>query len=100
MLFIDTHTHLYVKEFNNDRDAVIQRALAAGITKMYLPAIDADTYDAMLQLEKQYPQNCFAIMGLHHCSVNEKVNDALQLVHQYLQQRSFAAVGEIGLDFY
>jgi len=100
MQFIDTHTHLYVEEFNNDRDAVIQRALAAGITKMYLPAIDADTYDAMLQLEKQYPQNCFAMMGLHPCSVNEKVNDALQLVHQYLQQRSFAAVGEIGLDFY
>ncbi|WP_298301749.1 TatD family hydrolase [Hydrotalea sp.] len=100
MLLTDTHTHLYVEEFNADRDAVVQRAISAGITKMFLPAIDAGTYDAMMDMEKKYPEHCFAMMGLHPCSVNENVNNALQIVEEWLTKRPFAAIGEIGLDFY
>ncbi|MFZ5977308.1 MAG: TatD family hydrolase [Bacteroidota bacterium] len=100
MLLIDTHTHLYVEEFNEDRDAVVHRAIASGITKMFLPAIDAATYSAMMDMEKKYPGNCISMMGLHPCSVNESVNNALQIVEEWLNKRPFAAVGEIGLDFY
>ncbi|MDE3125640.1 MAG: TatD family hydrolase [Bacteroidota bacterium] len=100
MQFIDTHTHLYVEEFNSDRTAVMQRAIDAGITKMFLPAIDAGTYEVMMQLEKTYPEHCFAMMGLHPCSVNENVQQALQIVQDWLNKRHFVAIGEIGLDFY
>jgi TatD DNase family protein len=100
MQLVDSHTHLYVSSFNTDRDAMIQRARLAGVSRFYLPAIDSETTDAMLELEKKYPGECFAMMGLHPCSVNENYKAELELVEKWLAERSFAAVGEIGLDFY
>ena len=100
MKLIDTHTHLYLPEFDDDREEMIDRAITAGVEKIYLPNIDSATVESMLQLEKKYPALCFAMMGLHPCSVKENVNDELQIVEQWLEKRSFAAVGEIGLDYY
>jgi TatD DNase family protein len=100
MQLIDSHTHLYVSSFSSDRDAMIERARQAGVTRFYLPAIDSETTSAMLELEKRYPAECIAMMGLHPCSVNEKYKEELQLVEKWLSERPFAAVGEIGLDFY
>lgn len=100
MQLIDSHTHLYVSSFNHDRDAMIHRALEAGVTRFYLPAIDSETTAAMLELEEKYPGVCFAMMGLHPCSVNENYKAELELVETWLSKRPFAAVGEIGLDFY
>lgn len=100
MQLIDSHTHLYVASFNSDRDAMIQRAREIGVNRFYLPAIDSETTEAMLELEKKYPGECFAMMGLHPCSVNENYKQELQLVEKWLAERPFAAVGEIGLDFY
>ena len=100
MELIDTHCHLYVSAFAEDIDAVIQRAQAAGVRRFYLPAIDRETETALTDLEKSYPGICFAMQGLHPCSVKADVEDALMHVGQSLATRSFVAVGEIGLDFY
>jgi TatD DNase family protein len=99
MKIIDTHCHLYLDEFKNDIDAVIERAEQKGVGKFYLPAIDSEVTAQMLDLEKKYPA-CSAMMGLHPCSVKANFKDELKLVEQWLNERSFAAVGEIGLDFY
>jgi len=100
MKMIDTHCHLYSEEFKDDIDEVINRAKVEGVTKFFLPAIDSTCLDAMLALEKQYPNECIAMMGLHPCYVKENYKDELSIVETQLAARSFAAVGEIGLDFY
>lgn len=99
-MFIDTHTHLYAEEFDTDRNTVIKKALASGIKKFYLPNIDSSSIDGMFQLEKEYPENCFPMMGLHPCSVNEKVEEELKIVEDWLLKRKFCAIGEIGIDLY
>lgn len=100
MQLIDSHTHLYLSQFSHDRDTMIARAQAAGVQKFYLPAIDSETTAEMLLLEEKYPEVCVAMMGLHPCSVNASFKEELQHVENFLGQRRWAAVGEIGLDFY
>ena len=97
---IDTHTHLYVEAFEHDIDAVMQRAKAAGLQKMYLPAIDSNTHDAMMAIEERFKGVCFAMIGIHPCSVKADYKNELAVVEGLLAQRSFAAIGETGLDFY
>ena len=100
MKLIDTHTHLYLKEFSSDIDEVIQRAEAEGIGTFYLPAIDSTEIAAMFELEKRFPGKCMAMAGLHPCSVKENYKEELDRVNKMLEQRKFAAMGETGLDFY
>jgi TatD DNase family protein len=100
MKLIDTHCHLYLPEFEADIAATIQRAIESGVEKFYLPAVDSETLAAMLALENQFPGKCLAMAGLHPCSVKADYNNELKIVEELLQQRKFAAVGEIGLDFY
>lgn len=100
MKLIDTHTHLYVKEFESDIDEVIQRANAKGVEKFYLPAIDSSETPALLALERKYPGRVFAMAGLHPCSVKENFKDELEKIEEQLALREFAAIGETGLDFY
>jgi len=69
-MFIDTHTHLYSTEFNDDRIEMIQRSLANGVEKLLLPNIDIESIEGMHQLVKDYPANCYAMMGLHPGYVN------------------------------
>lgn len=98
---IDTHTHLYSEEFDEDRAEMIQRALNKGVTEFYLPAIDSESHEKMLQLEAEYPQQIFAMMGLHPCYVKpETWEKELEIVENYLNQRTFPAIGEIGIDLY
>ena len=97
---IDTHCHLYGQDFTKDIKAVIERAENEGVGRFYLPAIDSEVIDAMLQLEQDFPGKCFAMMGLHPCSVKEDHKQELALVEQWLAKRPFKAVGEIGLDYY
>ena len=99
-MIIDTHCHLYSEEFKDDIDAVIERAKQSGIKKFYLPDIDSETIDAMFALENKYPNECIAMMGLHPCYVKENYKTELQIVQDWLAKRKFAAIGEIGLDFY
>ncbi len=100
MNLIDTHTHLYLPEFKADIEEVLARAKAAGVTKFYLPNIDSSSITDLLELEKNHPDSCIAMMGLHPCSVIENYKDELKLVNEWLSKRSFVAVGEIGLDYY
>lgn len=97
---IDSHTHLYGKEFDKDRKEVIARANEAGVSTFYLPGIDSESIPAILQMEADFPGRCHAMMGLHPCSVKESWETELAIVKDWLSKRKFAAVGEIGLDFY
>lgn len=97
---IDTHTHLYLEDFANDIDEVLQRAADEGVKKFYLPAIDSTETDNLLALEKKFPGVCYAMVGLHPCSVKENYKEELDKVNTLLQQRKFSAIGETGLDFY
>ncbi len=78
MKLTDTHTHLYVEEFKDDIDSVVQRALEEGVEKFYLPAIDSSENDALLALEKKFPERMFAMAGLHPCSVKENFKEELE----------------------
>lgn len=98
---IDTHTHLYAEEFDEDRKEAIQRALDKGISEFYLPAIDSESHEKMLELEKEYPGQVFSMMGLHPCYVKpESWEKELEIVKNYLDHRNFPAIGEIGIDLY
>lgn len=100
MQLIDTHTHLYNKEFNRDIQEVIQRAEKEGVEKFYLPAVDSESHEALMALEVQYPGKCIGMMGLHPTSVKADYESELRLVEDWLGRRQWVAVGEIGLDFY
>ncbi len=99
-MLIDTHAHLYLKQFAEDRDATMQRAFDNGVERIYLPNIDSSTTEAMLDLESAYPEHCFAMMGLHPCSVKENYETELAHVKEWLWKRDFCAIGEIGTDLY
>lgn len=99
-MYIDTHTHLYSEEFKEDRTEIIKKALNNSISKLYLPNVDSGSIDAMLQLEQEFPDNCFAMMGLHPCSVKENYLEELVVVKKWLDKRKFIAIGEIGIDLY
>lgn len=98
---IDTHTHLYSEEFDEDRKEAVQRAVYKGVTEFYLPAIDSESHEKMLTLETEYPGQIFSMMGLHPCYVKpESWEKELEIVKNYLDQRAFPAIGEIGIDLY
>lgn len=100
MIFTDTHTHLYSEQFDEDRTAMIQKAISAGVERIFLPNIDSSSIVGMLALQQQFPTNCFAMMGLHPTSVKENYLEELQIIEQHLNQQKFCAIGEIGIDLY
>jgi len=100
MIITDTHTHLYSDAFDDDRVEMINRALEAGVTRFFIPAIDSSYTDAMLQLEKDFPQYMFLMTGLHPTSVKENYKEELNHVEDLLSKRKFCAIGEIGIDLY
>ncbi|RYF85417.1 MAG: TatD family deoxyribonuclease [Chitinophagaceae bacterium] len=97
---IDSHCHLYTEDFAQDIDIVIERAEAVGVQKFYLPAIDSSTHQPMIELAQKFPGKCFAMIGLHPCSVKEDYREELAIIENLLQQHSFTAIGETGLDFH
>ncbi|MHA3786837.1 TatD family hydrolase [Flavobacterium hauense] len=100
MTLTDTHTHLYSEEFADGRDAMMQRAFDAGVTRLFVPSIDSSYTPQMYELEKQYPDNVFLMMGLHPTYVKENYLEELAHVERELASRKFTAVGEIGIDLY
>lgn len=100
MILTDTHTHLYSKDFDTDRAELIETAIKSGIKRFFLPNVDSESIPGMFQMEKQFPDNCFAMMGLHPCSVNATYQDELQVVKHWLSKRKFIGIGEIGIDLY
>ena len=99
-MFIDTHAHIYLSQFDDDLDEMMQRALKVGVGKILMPNIDVDTFDRLHAVEQQYPKHCFAMMGLHPCSVNGQYEKQLDQIKERLEAREYIAVGEIGLDLY
>jgi len=97
---IDTHAHLYLEEFSGDLEPTINRAVAEGVSRIYLPAIDSGHHHRMFALEQQYPNRCFAMVGVHPCYIKAGYREELEKVSDLLTKRKFAAVGEIGLDYY
>lgn len=99
-MITDTHTHLYSEQFDNDRDLVMQRALDAGVHRLFIPAIDSSYNDRMFDLEKNYPDNVFLMMGLHPTSVKSNYKQELAIVKEWIDKRDFYSIGEIGIDLY
>ena len=100
MIITDTHTHLYSEAFEEDRANMIQRALEANVSRFFIPAIDSTYTASMLQLEKDFPEHIFLMMGLHPTHVKDNYKEELAHVEDMLSQRQFYAVGEIGIDLY
>lgn len=101
MKFIDTHTHLYSDQFNEDRTLVVQNAIDVGVDTILLPNISSKYTEEMLDLCAEFPENCFPMMGLHPCDItSENIAEELQHVEEELAKRKYIAVGEIGLDLY
>nr|WP_315164604.1 TatD family hydrolase [uncultured Flavobacterium sp.] len=99
-ILTDTHTHLYSEEFDHDRNEMIQRAIDAGVSRFFIPAIDSTCTESMYDLEKKHPENVFLMMGLHPTYVKENYEEELEHVANELEKRKFYAVGEIGIDLY
>jgi TatD DNase family protein len=99
-MLIDTHSHLYLSEFEQDIDQIILRSKTAGIGKVYLPAINSETHLKMIALSDKFPDYCIAMIGLHPCYVKENFKEEILMVEDLLNQHSFSAIGECGLDFY
>ncbi len=100
MNLIDTHTHLFSSQFDDDRHLIVQNAIDKGVSKMLLPNINSQTIDAMHKLCADFPTHCFPMMGLHPCDVKENYLEELQIVKSYLDKGRYVAVGEIGIDLY
>ncbi len=100
MNYIDTHAHIYSDKFDEDRDETVQRAVNLGVSKILMPNVDSESIEGMMLCEKDYPEICVPMMGLHPCSVNENVDKELKIVEDWLAKREFIAIGEIGIDLY
>ena len=99
-MITDTHTHLYSEQFDEDREDMIQRAKDAGVSRFFIPAIDSSYTESMFALEKENPNDVFLMMGLHPTSVKENYLEELAHVKNWIDQRIFYAIGEIGIDLY
>lgn len=98
--WIDTHAHIFAKEFDADRDDMMRHAQDHSIGKIFMPNIDHTTIDRMLELEAKYPGVCYSMMGLHPCHVKKDFEKELYIVENWLNKRKFSAVGEMGTDLY
>jgi TatD DNase family protein len=99
-MYIDTHAHLYLEQFDEDIDVVINSAINANVLKIYLPNIDLESIKKMHVLAKNYPDNCFPMMGLHPCSVKDDFESVLDTMKGYLDKDVYYGIGETGVDLY
>jgi TatD DNase family protein len=99
-MLIDTHTHLYLEQFNSDRKESISLALENGIEKMLLPGIDKNNHPALMDCVKISPEHCFPMIGLHPTSVKENHKEEIDFIKEEINHNKFYAIGECGLDYY
>lgn len=97
---IDTHTHLYLPEFDEDRDQIIENAINAGVERLVMPNVDVDTIEPMLKLQSSYPEQIAVAIGLHPTSVDKNYLNNLQSIKQLLTKGEYCAIGEVGIDLY
>ena len=99
-MLTDTHTHLYLPDFDGIREEVMKRAFEAGVERMFLPNIDPASIDPLIALCRKYPENCFPMLGLHPCSVKADFREDLEKMERAIEQYGCLAIGEIGIDLY
>lgn len=99
-MYTDSHTHLYLDAFKEDRDLMIARAQEAGVSRIFLPNIDSSSARAMFRLVDKHPSLCFPMMGLHPTSVKENYRDEIAAIEQQLDDERIIAIGESGIDLY
>jgi len=99
-MYTDSHTHLYLDAFNEDRGQMLERAIEAGVSRMFLPNIDRSSIRAMFSLVDKYPSHCFPMMGLHPTSVKENFQEEIKAIEQELDHENIIAIGESGIDLY
>ncbi len=97
---IDTHAHIYLDKFKKDLAEVMDRTIEKNVKKILMPNIDSTTIDSMLEMEELYQEVCYSMMGLHPCSVSKKFEKDLYIVEQWVKEKKFIAIGEIGIDLY
>lgn len=100
MNFIDTHTHLYLPEFDDDRDEAVSRAVERGVGYLLLPNIDSGSIGPMLESCSKYPGICYPMLGIHPTSVKADWNLQLGILDEWIGREPFVAIGEIGIDLY
>jgi TatD DNase family protein len=100
MVLVDSHTHLYLEEFDIDRNEIISKAIDSGVKYLFLPNVDSDTVVPMLNVSKVFPKNCFPMIGLHPTSVNENFKMEFSKINEWVGKEKFFAIGEIGIDLY
>ena len=102
MTYIDTHSHLYDEQFDDDRDDVLQRAFDAGASKIFLPNINAATVAPMLQLAQANPRRLYPMIGLHPEDLGDSWREVLPMMEALLKEADhpYIAIGEVGLDYY
>jgi len=99
-MIIDTHTHIFVEQFDKDRAEVIQRAKAVGVEKFVLPNIDSESIEQLQKTVAEYPEDMLPLMGLHPTSVKENWQEELAVIQQELDNDTYYGIGEIGIDLY
>lgn len=99
-MYTDSHTHLYLEAFSDDREQMLERAVSAGVTRMFLPNIDSGTLEPMLNMASDHPFRCFPMMGLHPTSVNAGFREELDRIRMYLDRPGIIGIGETGMDLY
>lgn len=99
-MFVDSHTHLYDEQFDNDRAEIVAKAVTAGVHKMYLPNCDSSTINPMMAMAREWPEQCLPMMGVHPCYIKENYKEELAIAEAWLEKAKFYAVGEIGLDYH
>lgn len=100
MILVDTHTHLYLDDFDNDWREVVDSAIESGVKYMLLPRIDSETFKDQKKLSEFYPDNCLSMVGLHPTSVNADYEKELEMIENELRSSNYVAIGEIGIDLY
>ena len=100
MVFIDTHAHLFLEEFDNDRNEIIGKSIKSGVQKIVVPNVDVATLHPMLETCSIAPQNLFPAIGLHPCSVKANFMDELSVLREAIISGKIKAIGEVGIDLY
>jgi TatD DNase family protein len=99
-MYIDSHAHIYSKEFDADRQVLLEQCMDKGVNKIFMPNVDHESIDRMLEVEAKNPGHCIPMMGLHPCNVKKNFEKDLYEVEDWLKRRKFAAIGEMGTDLY
>ena len=100
MILIDTHTHLFLEQFDGDRAEVIKESVQEGVQKLFIPNIDSSTTEKVVKMGKDYPGICYPIIGLHPTSVKENYQEELEDLEHWLIKEKFFGIGESGIDLY